>query len=261
MSIPELATMANYQLPIKIVVMNNGHLGMVRQWQELFHQNRLCHVELDTFPDAELLAKAYGLRGLSQDDPKSLAQVLDDVVSTPGPCLLNVHVASYENVYPMVPSGAGIHEMVLGPEFDRTEHSLQAPAAGHHTEPAPPSRMLLAVLIENATGALQRILTIVTAQCCVVNSFAATPAGVPGQLHVNLALSGDARALTRVALRISKLVNVLETSELDQNVLDDKAQAQGLRAGQFQHGEASESAPPRGVEPGAPLLLVNPKAC
>ena len=76
MSIPELATVANYQLPIKIVIMNNGHLGMVRQWQELFHQNRLSHVELDTFPDVGKLAEAYGLQGLTLEDPKSLAQAL-----------------------------------------------------------------------------------------------------------------------------------------------------------------------------------------
>ena len=63
MSIPELATVAAYGLPIKIVVMNNGYLGMVRQWQELFYNNRLSSVTLDCFPDAEKLAAAYGFKG------------------------------------------------------------------------------------------------------------------------------------------------------------------------------------------------------
>ena len=63
MSIPELATIANHALPIKIVVVNNGYLGMVRQWQELFYNNRLSAVQLDTFPDAEKLAGAYGFPG------------------------------------------------------------------------------------------------------------------------------------------------------------------------------------------------------
>ena len=63
MSIPELATIASYGLPIKIIVMNNGYLGMVRQWQELFYNNRLSSVTLDCFPDAEKLAGAYGFTG------------------------------------------------------------------------------------------------------------------------------------------------------------------------------------------------------
>src|SRR5712691_876072 len=63
MSIPELATIASHALPIKIVIMNNGHLGMVRQWQELFYNNRLCQVQLDTFPEPEKLAGAYGFKG------------------------------------------------------------------------------------------------------------------------------------------------------------------------------------------------------
>src|SRR5208337_1790717 len=191
MSIPELATVANYKLPIKIVVMNNGHLGMVRQWQELFHQNRLSHVELDTFPDAVKLAEAYGLRGLTLEDPKSLAQALHDAASTPGPCLLNVKVAPYENVYPMVPSGAGIHEMVLGPDYGSGEMASPqsvASAARPHGEAAPVAQKSLAVLLENAPGALQRILTIITAQCCAVKSLSATPTAAAGQLKVTLAL-------------------------------------------------------------------------
>src|SRR5262249_7714864 len=69
MSIPELATIASYGLPIKIVVMNNGYLGMVRQWQELFYNNRLSAVTLDCFPDAEKLAAAYGFKGRTIDKP------------------------------------------------------------------------------------------------------------------------------------------------------------------------------------------------
>ncbi|MBI3281229.1 MAG: biosynthetic-type acetolactate synthase large subunit [Acidobacteria bacterium] len=115
MSIPELATIANYGLPVKIVVMNNGYLGMVRQWQELFYNNRLCAVELDCFPDAELLARAYGFKGRTIDKPAELAPALEAAVKEPGPYLLNVKVAPYENVYPMVPAGGAIHEMVLAP--------------------------------------------------------------------------------------------------------------------------------------------------
>ncbi len=113
MSIPELATIASYGLPIKIVVMNNGYLGMVRQWQELFYNNRLSSVTLDCFPDAEKLAGAYGFRGRTIESPRDLAGALEAAVREPGPFLLNVKVTPNENVYPMVPAGGAIDEMVL----------------------------------------------------------------------------------------------------------------------------------------------------
>ncbi len=115
MSIPELATVANHALPVKIIVMNNGYLGMVRQWQELFYNNRLSSVQLDGFPDPEKLAGAYGFRGSTVDNPRELRAALEAAVKEPGPYLLNVKVAPFENVYPMVPAGGAINEMVLGP--------------------------------------------------------------------------------------------------------------------------------------------------
>ena len=115
MSVPELATIASYGLPIKIIVMNNGHLGMVRQWQELFYHNRLSQVKLDCFPDAEKLAGAYGFKGRTIEKPSELTSALEEAVREPGPYLLNVMVTPFENVYPMVPAGGAINEMVLGP--------------------------------------------------------------------------------------------------------------------------------------------------
>jgi acetolactate synthase I/II/III large subunit len=115
MSIPELATIASHALPIKIIVMNNGYLGMVRQWQTLFYNNRLSSVELDCFPDAEKLAGAYGFKGRTIDKPWQLAQALEEAIKEPGPYLLNVKVTRDENVYPMVPAGGAIYEMVMGP--------------------------------------------------------------------------------------------------------------------------------------------------
>jgi acetolactate synthase-1/2/3 large subunit len=115
MSIPELGTIVTNGLPLKMIIMNNGHLGMVRQWQELFYNNRLSSVELECFPDAEKLAGAYGFKGRTIDKPWDLAPALEEAVAEPGPYLLNVKVSPYECVYPMVPAGSGISEMVLGP--------------------------------------------------------------------------------------------------------------------------------------------------
>src|SRR5215467_10335499 len=115
MSIPELATIASFGLPIKMIIMNNGYLGMVRQWQTLFYNHRLSSVVLDCFPDAEKLAAAYGITGRTIDKPWELASALEEAVKHPGPYLLNVKVTPLENVYPMVPAGGAINEMVLGP--------------------------------------------------------------------------------------------------------------------------------------------------
>jgi acetolactate synthase-1/2/3 large subunit len=113
MSIPELATIVNHSLPIKIVVMNNGYLGMVRQWQELFYNNRLSEVELSSFPDVEKLAGAYGFKGRTVSDVNQMPGALKEAIDEPGPYLLNVKVSSFENVFPMVPAGGAINEMVL----------------------------------------------------------------------------------------------------------------------------------------------------
>jgi acetolactate synthase-1/2/3 large subunit len=115
MSIPELATIANHALPVKIIIMNNGYLGMVRQWQELFYNNRLSSVQLDSFPEPEKLAGAYGFKGRTVQSPRELRSALEAAVLEPGPYLLNVRVAPFENVFPMVPAGGAINEMVLAP--------------------------------------------------------------------------------------------------------------------------------------------------
>jgi acetolactate synthase-1/2/3 large subunit len=115
MSIPELSTIAAHQLPIKMIVMNNGVLGMIRQWQDLFYNNRLSSCVLEAFPDVEKLAGAYGFKGRTVEKPSELAEALEEMVREPGPYLLNVKVKQTENVYPMVPAGGAINEMVLGP--------------------------------------------------------------------------------------------------------------------------------------------------
>jgi len=113
MSIPELATIMNQSLPIKIIVMNNGYLGMVRQWQELFYNNRLSEVQLTSFPDVEKLAGAYGFKGRTVSNVAEMPAALKAAIDEPGPFLLNVMVSPFENVFPMVPAGGAINEMVL----------------------------------------------------------------------------------------------------------------------------------------------------
>jgi acetolactate synthase-1/2/3 large subunit len=115
MSMAELSTLAANQIPVKIIIMNNGSLGMVRQWQELFFNRRYSQVALEAFPNCELLAAAYGIKGRTVEKPEELAGALREAIEEPGPYLMNVKVTPEENVYPMVPAGGAVSEMILEP--------------------------------------------------------------------------------------------------------------------------------------------------
>jgi acetolactate synthase-1/2/3 large subunit len=88
---------------------------MIRQWQELFYNNRLSEAELKSFPDVEKLAGAYGFKGRTVSSVNEMPKALKQAVDEPGPFLLNVKVSPFENVFPMVPAGGAINEMVLRP--------------------------------------------------------------------------------------------------------------------------------------------------
>ncbi len=113
MTAQELATAVQYGTNTKIVVMNNNSLGMVRQWQELFYDENYSHVDMEWTPDFLKLAEAYGATGLRATHPGELVSVLENGLSTPGVVVMDIVVEVEENVYPMIPPGAGISEMVL----------------------------------------------------------------------------------------------------------------------------------------------------
>jgi acetolactate synthase-1/2/3 large subunit len=113
MNIQEMATAVQYKLPVKVVILNNGYLGMVRQWQELFYKKRYAHTCMDHAPDFVKLAQAYGATGLRAQKPEQVEKVLQEGLSTPGPVIMDFVVEPEECVYPMVPAGAPITEMLL----------------------------------------------------------------------------------------------------------------------------------------------------
>ena len=113
MNIQELATAVSYNVPVKIVILNNGYLGMVRQWQELFYNRNYCATCLHTNPDFVALAKAYGAAGYMVDKPEDLEATLQAALAYPGPVIVDVRVEPEENVAPMVPAGAALSEMLL----------------------------------------------------------------------------------------------------------------------------------------------------
>jgi acetolactate synthase-1/2/3 large subunit len=113
MTAQELATAVQYKTNVKIVVMNNNYLGMVRQWQELFYDRVYAAVNMEWLPDFVKLAEAYGATGLRITRPDQLRATLERGLATPGVVVMDVLVAEEENVYPMVAPGAGLKEMVL----------------------------------------------------------------------------------------------------------------------------------------------------
>jgi acetolactate synthase-1/2/3 large subunit len=112
MNIQELATCTEYGIPIKVFVMNNGYLGMVRQWQELFWDKRYSHVDTGQWPDFVKLAEAYGATAMRLDDKTTLVDDMKQAIATEGPVVVDVRVTREENCYPMIPSGQPARNMV-----------------------------------------------------------------------------------------------------------------------------------------------------
>ena len=112
MNIQELATCAENKIPVKVFIMNNGYLGMVRQWQELFWDHRYSHVDMGEFPDFVKLAEAYGATGLRFTDKNTLVDDIRAAIATPGPVVVDVRVTREENTYPMIAPGAAARDMV-----------------------------------------------------------------------------------------------------------------------------------------------------
>ncbi len=113
MNIQELATAVQYDLPVKVAILNNGFLGMVRQWQELFYRRRYAYTRLDVAPDFVKLAEAYGALGLRATRPEEVRPVIERALAHPGPVLMDFQVDPEEGVYPMVPAGAPLTNMLL----------------------------------------------------------------------------------------------------------------------------------------------------
>jgi len=115
MNIQELATAVQYKIPVKIAILNNRFLGMVRQWQELFYQKRYSHTCIACQPDFKKIAEAYGAKGYTITDPAEVEPALKDAFSNDQPCLMDFQVDREENVLPIIPPGKGVYDTILAP--------------------------------------------------------------------------------------------------------------------------------------------------
>jgi acetolactate synthase-1/2/3 large subunit len=112
MNMQELATCAQEGIAIKVFIMNNGYLGMVRQWQELFWDKRYSQVDMGQWPDFVKVADAYGATGIRLEDKRTLVKDMQEAIATEGPVLVDVRVTREENTYPMIPAGQAARDMV-----------------------------------------------------------------------------------------------------------------------------------------------------
>ncbi len=118
MNIQELSTIMQYRLPVKIFLLNNEYMGMVRQWQQMFHGCRYSESYMESLPDFVKLAESYGMTGLRVSKAADLDATIKQMLAIDGPVFLDIMVDKSENVYPMIPAGAAHYELVLGAEED-----------------------------------------------------------------------------------------------------------------------------------------------
>jgi acetolactate synthase-1/2/3 large subunit len=126
MNIQELATAVLYKLPVKVAILNNGYLGMVRQWQEMFFGERYSHSHLDYVPDFVVLAQAYGAVGLRARKPSEVVPVLKEAFRVKRPVIMDFVIDWKEKVFPMVRPGAAIDEMIFEEKEKKSERKLKA---------------------------------------------------------------------------------------------------------------------------------------
>jgi acetolactate synthase-1/2/3 large subunit len=116
MNIQEMSTIAQYHLPVKIFILNNEYMGMVRQWQELLHGGRYAESYMESLPDFKKLAESFGAVGMRVDKAGDLDGMIEEMLKTEKAVIADIHVEKLENCYPMIPSGAAHNDMLLGPE-------------------------------------------------------------------------------------------------------------------------------------------------
>ena len=123
MNVQELSTISQYRLPVKSFILNNFYLGMVRQWQELLHGQRYSESYMNSLPDFVKLAETFNMVGLRATKQSELDDVIKEMIKIDKPVIADIHVDQMENVFPMIPSGAGHNEMLLGPD-DKTRKPI-----------------------------------------------------------------------------------------------------------------------------------------
>ena len=127
MTLQELAVVKEHDLNLKVIVINNKFLGMVKQWQDLFFGKRYASSYIPVQPDFIKLADAYGIRGYRAETPKETTDVLEEALNKKGPCIVDVVVDAEEHVYPLVPAGGATRDIVLSKAEEKSKIDVNRP--------------------------------------------------------------------------------------------------------------------------------------
>ena len=214
MNVQEFATAAHHEIPVKVFLMNNGHFGMVRQWQELFWDERYQSVEMGASPDWPKLAEAFGWTGMQCTDKADLREQMRAALEADGPVLLDVHVTKDENCYPMIPAGQAARDMVglMGEpgtqdvvRLEDLEASRQLTGRKH----------ILSLLVENRPGVLARIAGLFSRRGFNIDTLAVGPTEDPDTSRITLTLDGAVHPIDQVTKQLHKLVNVIKIRDME----------------------------------------------
>ena len=219
MNVQELATCVTEEIPVKVFLMNNGYMGMVRQWQELFWDRRYSSVEMGASPDWVKLAEAFGATGMRCESSADLEETMVKALETDGPVLLDVRVAQEENVYPMIAPGQAARDMVEAPRAVRMMEAGTPQAVKledlHLPGQLSGRKHILSILVENKPGVLARVAGLFSRRGFNIDTLAVGPTDDPSVSRVTLTLDGAVHPIDQVTKQLHKLVNVLKIRDME----------------------------------------------
>ena len=217
MNAQELATCAQNKIPIKVFIMNNGYLGMVRQWQELFWDGKYSHVDTGEFPDFVKLAEAYGATGMRFEDKTTLVEDMKRAIATDGPVVVDVRVTREENTYPMIP--AGQRRTRNGGMSAMSEPATKEPLSLEGLQASGSLRTgrkhVLSILVENKSGVLTRIAGLFARRGFNIDTLTVGPTDDEQISRVTLTVDGALHPIDQVTKQLHKLINVLKIRDLE----------------------------------------------
>ena len=210
MTAQELVTASSERIPVKIAILNNAYLGMVRQWQEMFYEERYSEVYLSPdLPDYVGWAEAMGCVGIRVESPDDVANAIDKANSVDDrPVVVDFRTDAFEKVFPMVAAGASNDDIMVDPSLTggRAVVSVYGTDQHHHT---------LTVLVENKSGVLARVASLFSRRGYNIFSLAVAPSDDPRFSRITIVVDVESAPLDQIIKQLDKLIPVVSIRELD----------------------------------------------
>ena len=216
MTCQELATAVEHDIDVKVFIMNNGYLGMVRQWQELFWDKRYSSVDMGSSPDWVKLAEAFGARGMRVEADAEVEDAMREAIETEGPVVLDVRVRKEENCYPMIPAGAAARDMVgcHGRARNKRSPAPRGPR-GRGQHPYRPQARAVGAGREQARRADARSRGCSRGAGSTSTRSRSGPTEDESVSRVTITLDGASHPIDQVTKQLHKLVNVIKIRDLE----------------------------------------------